>query len=494
VPPSSRSIAWSWGDRSPGNLEPWQKLRTDNWLSASAYSHPDKEAVRFEGRSLSYRELDRLASRAAHGIRNLGAREGDVVALMAENSPETFALMYGIARAGVAVLPLNPRYTAAEVEFQLADASAKFLVAKDAVPIEDVFACGSDDPCEYDFDENAFFHVRFTGGTTGRAKAVATTHRAMALGHLRWAREQSCTTCDVALVVAPLAHVAFHVAATFIVAGATIILKRSFDAASLWSDIEREGITHIFAVPTMLAMAMETPGTASSLRQLVVTATAFPPALRARFEARFPHVEIFETYGASDLAQCTMARPTDPPDKKGSVGRAAFGCSVRILDPHGHDMQPGEIGEIYARGATMSYGYVGSVGPMPMQSREGWVTVGDLGYRDNDGYVYVVDRRDDLIVSGGLNVYPSEVEDVLLAHPALSEAAVVAVSDEVWGHVVAAAVRTTATREELEAHCRARLAGYKIPRRWWFVEELPKSAANKVLRRVVRAGFENGEA
>jgi len=484
----------SWDQRPAAELTPWRKLRTDNFLAAAAASHPDKVAVRFEGRSMSYAELDRLASRAAHGVRKLGATEGDVVAIMAGNSPEVFALMYGLVRAGVAVLPLNPRYTEAEVEFQTSDIDSKFLISDSAVTVDEVFASGSDDPCEYDFDENSFFHVRFTGGTSGKPKAVATTQRSIALLHEQWARELSYTGSDVGLIVAPIAHVAFHIAATMIVAGGTIVLKPHFEADKLWSDIEDEGITHIFAVPTMLSMAMETPGTAPTLRQLLVTATAFPPTVRAQFRARFPNVDIFETYGASDLAQCTMSRPTDPPEKIGSVGRPAFGAMVRILDAEGNDLPAGEIGEIYARSPHMSYGYVGSVGPKPNQSRDGWVTVGDLGYRDADGFIYIVDRRDDLIVSGGLNVYPGEVEDALLSHPSVTEAAVVAVSDERWGHVVAAAVRSTATADELSEYCRGRLAGYKIPRLWSFVDELPKSAANKILRRVVRDSFEESRS
>jgi acyl-CoA synthetase (AMP-forming)/AMP-acid ligase II len=480
----------SWDGRAPGDLSAVRSLRADNLLRIGARSHPTKEAVRFEGRSLDYAELDTLVNRAASGLIALGAKLGDVVAVMADNSPEVLALMYGLVRAGLSTLPLNPRLAKPEIEFQLKDANAMFAVGPDGLSLDEVLSKGSDDDVQIEFDENLFYHVRFTGGTTGTPKCIAATHRAIALLQERIARELNYHRDDICLMVAPIAHVAFHLAAATLVAGGTISLHRTFDARTLWEQCDSEGLTTALLVPTMLAMALESPGTAHSLKKIFVTSSTLPPAVKVRLRERFPRLDVYESYGASDLGFVTLAVPGDPPEKFGSVGRAAFGAEVRVLDESGRECSTGEIGGIYSRSAIHSFGYLGSIPMKPNQAFGDWVSVGDLGYRDADGYFYIVDRREDLIVSGGYNVYPSEVEDVLLSHEGVEEAAVVGISDPKWGKAVVAAVKGTATAEQLNAHCRAHLADYKAPKHYEFLTELPKSPVMKIMRRQIREQIE----
>ena len=224
----------SWTGTLPSELLIHQSLRIDSLLSSWALSQPGRPAILFEGSVITYGELDAMVNRAANGLIAHGVKVSDIVAVEADNSPEVVALLYGLTRAGATLLPLNPRNTPSEKDFQVADARAKMRIGTSGTPIEQIFKQGSEDPVEINFDENLFFHVRFTGGTTGVPRCVAHTHRAIALGHERVARELRYSNKDVALVVAPLAHVSFHLAATMLAAGGAIALHRKFDGKNLW--------------------------------------------------------------------------------------------------------------------------------------------------------------------------------------------------------------------------------------------------------------------
>ncbi|MHC1561196.1 class I adenylate-forming enzyme family protein [Actinomycetospora sp. C-140] len=480
----------AWDGRAPDSLPAWRALRADNLVRTWARSHPHQVAVHFEDRQITFQVLDEMINRAASGCAAVGLRVGDVVGVMAENSPEVLAVLYGLVRAGISALPLNPRHSEREVEFQVADAGAAMVIGPSGTAIEDVMARGVPEPFEIEFDENLFYHLRFTGGTTGTPKCVATTHRAIALLHERLARELGYSRNDVSLVVAPLAHVSFHLAAATLAAGGAISLHRRFDQNRLWEECDRAGVTHALMVPTMLAMALESDSRPHTLKQIVVTSAPFSPSLKARVREKLPSVEVYEMYGASDMGFVSLLVPGDPPEKFASVGRVSFGSEVRILDGEGRDCGPDVVGEIYSRSATHSFGYVGSVPMRADQAIDGWLTVGDLGYFDEDGYLYVVDRREDLIITGGFNVYPAEVEDVILKHGGVDEVAVVGLTDDRWGRVVVAVLRGSANADDLDVLCREHLAHYKVPKRWVHVDALPKTAAMKISRRIIRDQLE----
>lgn len=352
-----------------------------------------------------------------------------------------------------------------------------------------VFAAGHDGDPGIEVDEDAFFHTRFTSGTTGKPKCIATTNRSIAYMHQLVAVELGYRPTDVALVNAPLAHASFHVAAGTVAVGGTLVLQRAFDPRTVWQDCDRHAVTHTFMVPTMFAMAADQPGSGASIRQFLSMASAFPLALKERLAARFPQAELFEIYGATELGLCTVLRPEDSALKGHTMGRPGFGYRVRVLGEDGHDLPAGEIGEIYVQGPSTCHGFVGSVGPSPTAIRDGWLSVGDLGSLDADGFLAIADRRSDLIISGGLNVYPAEVEDALLRVAGVREVAVIGLPDPVWGQQVVAVVVGDATPGAIEAYCREHLSSYKAPRRVEFVDELPKSATGKVQRRDLRDRF-----
>jgi acyl-CoA synthetase (AMP-forming)/AMP-acid ligase II len=265
-----------------------------------------------------------------------------------------------------------------------------------------------------------------------------------------------------------------------------VVLQDGFEPDSLWAGCEAHGVTSTLVVPTILAMAIAAPGEASTLRNVVSLGAPLVSSLKARFLSRFPHVGLHEMYGATELSMVSNLRPEEQRRQPRSVGKPRFGYEVAIFDDEGRELPTNEVGLIYARGRSTHVGYVGSAQPAPAPaalSEAGWVTVGDLGHLDEEGFLFISDRRSDLILSGGMNVYPSEVEDVLAGCDGVVECAVIGLSDQTWGQAVTACVVGTATDDELDAWCRGALAGYKLPRRYVHVEELPKSAVGKVLRR-----------
>ena len=327
-----------WDEVQPGTLPPWRRLLTHQFLNITASRLPRKEAVRFEDRSITYEELDAFTNRAANGLLALGARPGDVVGLIAPNEPETLALIYGMNRAGISVLPLNPRNTADEIAFQVADAGAGLVIAPTGTTTADVLTRGGETWPDVEPDEDRFFHVRFSSGTTGRPKAIASTNRAVATMHLQVALELGYAQPDVALVNAPLAHASFHLAASHVAVGATIVLQRQFDSATVWLDCDQHQVTHAFMVPTMFAMSIDQPGSGASLQGFLVMSAVFPLALKQKVLARFPQAKLYESYGATELGMCTLLRPEDLTAKAATVGQPHFGYRIRVLDDDGRDV------------------------------------------------------------------------------------------------------------------------------------------------------------
>lgn len=315
----------SWTGKLPHEHSMFETLRIDTMLSSWALSQPDRPAIFFEGEVITYAELDAMINRAASGLLAHGVNIADIVAVEADNSPEVVALLYGLVRIGATTLPLNPRNSVSEKDFQVSDARALLRIGPGYVTVEEIMARGSEDPVEINFDENVFYHVRFTGGTTGVPRCVAATHRVIMINHERIAREMRYSNQDVALVVAPLPHVSFHIASATFMAGGAIALHRKFEGKNLWEACDRDGVTHAMLVPTMLGVALDLPDSPKTLKQILVTSAPFPPAMKIKARERLPNVEVYEIYGASDMAFVTCLRPTDPPEKYRSVGRPASG-------------------------------------------------------------------------------------------------------------------------------------------------------------------------
>jgi O-succinylbenzoic acid--CoA ligase len=482
--------------------------RLPEWLSHRASLSPTRLAVICDDRRLSYAELEQEVSWLAGGLRERGIREGDRVAVLCRNGLPFVELIHAVPRAGAILVPLNIRLSPAEIRRQIRDVGASLLVhdeehrkqAERAWPegarvptdglVVDRAVTGVPEPVPLD----RIHSIIFTSGTTGRAKGAILTHgnfwhsttaSALNLGHDpddRW------------LGVLPLFHVGgMSVVLRAAISGITAIVPARFDPAAANQAIEHDRATIASVVTAMLdRMLAEHEGRRypATLRCVLLGGGPAPlPLLQRCLDLGVP---VAQTYGLTETASqaCTLA-PGDGLARVGSAGKPLMTTEIRI-DIAGAEAAPGESGEIVVRGATVTPGYWNQPEASAQALRDGWLHTGDLGYRDADGYLYVLDRREDLIVSGGENIYPAEIESVLVAHPSVVEAGVFPLADQRWGQVPAAAVvcRADVEEDELRAFCRERLAAFKVPVRFVKVSALPRNAGGKVLRRELPSLFD----
>jgi long-chain acyl-CoA synthetase len=481
---------------------------------------PERPAVRFEDVALTYAQAWDRCRRLAGALRGLGLERGDRVAVIAQNSHRYLELYQAVPGAGMALVPLNHRHAGAELRYALEDAGARVLLADREIAdlpacVEHVIDAGAGhdelvaaaEPADLpdDVSEDDLAGLFYTGGTTGRSKGVMLRHRSLVSNamHLQAVLPFGEETCF--LLVAPMFHLAgtLGVLATTWHAGRQVVM-RAFDAAAALDLIERERVTVTQVVPSMLAAMcdeqLDRPRDVSSLRHLTFGGAPSATETLRRAGRAFPDAEMMTMYGATETAPLVTALPglhrlLDAPQAH-SCGRPLIGVEARVVDPDARTpLAAGEIGEVAVRGPNVMLGYWNKPDQTDAVLAGGWYHTGDLGRFDPDGYLYLVDRAKDMIVSGGENVYSTEVEDVLYRHPAVREAAVFGVPDPRWGEAVHAVVvpRSPVTEEELIAHCRESIAGYKVPKRIELRDEpLPKSGAGKLLKRELRAPYWEG--
>ena len=483
---------------------------------------PERAAVRFEDVELTYAQTWDRCQRVAGALLALGLERGDRVAVVAQNSHRSLELYQAVPGAGLALVPLNHRHADAELRYAIEDAGARVLLADreiaDLPPcVEHVVdaAAGHDEllaasaPADFpdDVAEDDIAGLFYTGGTTGRSKGVILRHRALVSNalHLQAVLPFEQATCF--LLVAPMFHLAgtLGVLATTWHAGRQVVM-RAFDPGAALDLIERERVTVTQVVPSMLAAMcdeqLERPRDVSSLEYLTFGGAPSATETLRRARRAFPDAELMTMYGATETAPLVTAvrhleGRLDSPQAR-TCGRPLVGVEARVVDPDSREpVGAGEVGEVAVRGPNVMLGYW----EKPRQTADvlvdGWYHTGDLGRLDADGYLYLVDRAKDMIVTGGENVYSTEVEDVLYRHPAVAEAAVFGIPHERWGEAVHAVVvpRSPVTAEELIAHCRESIAGYKVPKRIELRgEPLPKSGAGKLLKRDLRAPYWEGSA
>lgn len=477
-----------------------------DWLRARTRATSHKLAVLCDGRAVSYAELDRLADGFAAGLIARGVQPGDRVAIRLSSSIEYIALIHAIARVGGVLVPLNTRLTDEEIGFQIG-LTEPVLVVEDGgrrttgdgrmafVPLAELtpspvhpITCSPLHP----FTPSSVQSIIFTSGTTGQPKGAVLTFD----NHLQSANASAygigIDVNDRWLSCLPLYHVGgLAVVFRSCLYGTAIVLHQRFDLDTFNESLDRDGITLTSLVPTMLhrLLGSRTAPWPASLRLVLLGgAAATPELLAAAWDAGVP---VAPTYGLTEASsQVATALPADAQRKPGTVGKPLFGTELRIVDEAGSDLPAGEIGEVLVWGPQVMAGYYRNPQATERTLRDGWLHTGDLGYVDDEGDLFLVQRRSDLIVTGGENVYPAEVEAVLRSHPAVAEACVVGVADGEWGQRVVAAVQflpgQTAEEAALIAFCRERLAGYKVPRLVRFVAELPQTASGKIERRRVR--------
>jgi long-chain acyl-CoA synthetase len=495
-------------------------------LRESARSHPEKDALLFTGGSVSYAELDAASDRFAAGLLALGLGPGDAVALQLPNVPQFVVAYFGILKAGCVVVPTNVTFKAAEVGHVLRDSGARVLItwvgaaeeaAKGAADagVQEVVVLGTPGaphaplgrpfeqlleaavvgpPPLHQSDPGDTAAIVYTAGTTGRPKGAELSHFQLFMnadtpGRLFGIRED-----DVVIVVLPLFHV-FGLSSILDVCvrfGATMTLVPRFEAGAVLEVIQRDRVTVFEGVPTMYIALLNHPDRdaydTSSLRVGVSGGAPIPAEVIDEFERTFGIV-VLEGYGLSETASTTTFNVSAEERRIYSVGKPIYGVEVQVWDAAGSVLPPGRehVGELVVRGVNVMRGYRGNPAATAEAMAGGWFHTGDLGFMDDDGFFFVVDRKKEMIIRGGENVYPREVEDVLYTHPAVAEAAVVGVPDDRLGQEVKAVVALRPGRQadeaELIAYVRERVASSKYPRSVEFRDHLPMNATGKILKR-----------
>jgi long-chain acyl-CoA synthetase len=488
-------------------------------LVETAQRRPDQSAIKFMGNDISYAEVHGLAASVAGSLRAAGVEPGDRVAIILPNVPAFPVVFFGSLLAGAIVVPMNPLLKSGEIDFFFTNSGAKVaFVWPDFVgeatkgaqnsgtriiecgpmgPVEGALETGEPipDPVPRDDEDTAI--VLYTSGTTGRPKGAELTHRNVHLNAHRSAVDiQETRPDDVIMGCLPLFHVFGLVVGlnAAVIAGASLALIPRFDPAAAITVIRDEKVTIMMGVPTMYAAILNHPDSdsldATSLRTCCSGGSAMPHEVMKAFEEKFGCV-ILEGYGLSETSPVASFNMPDRERKPGTIGIAIPGCEMKLVDLDGNDVPAGDgVGEIAIRGDNVMKGYWQNPEATAEAIPDGWFRTGDLATVDDEGYFTIVDRKKDMILRGGMNVYPREVEEVLYSHPDVLEAAVVAVPDDLLGEEVGAAVAmrpgAAATLEDVQGFVKERIAAYKYPRHIWAVAELPKGATGKILRREVR--------
>jgi len=496
-----------------------------DFLAVHAEGSPNKPALILGDLVMDFATLDRRANKAAHVFTGLGCMPGDRVAGMSFNSIAGFEITSGLRRVSLITVPVNYRLQGPEVAYLLNDSGARVVYA-DAEHVDVVdaaraevhddpryIAVGDSKPAGWlsyrDLMDAASEHppegqgagglgpsMIYTSGTTGHPKGAWRPNGVNIENVLQVVSIFGFNQSDVHLVCGPGYHSAVSFfAGIHLVLGATNVIQPKFEAEAALDLIERHRVTTTFMAPTLLQRLVDAqerrPRDLSSLRALLLGAAPCPHSLKVRAEAALGQV-VWEFYGATETGINTVLRPEDQLRKPGSCGTAVPGQEIRLVGPDGHEVGIGEPGEFMVSNTWLAQ-YYNRPDATASSLHNGFFSVGDVAYRDDEGYYFICDRQVDMVISGGVNIYPAEVEAVLHAHPAVMDVAIIGVPDDQWGESVKAVVQlrpgASATAGELIAFCDTRMAGYKKPRSVDFVDELPRDAAGKLLKRMVREPY-----
>lgn len=505
-------------------------------IASHARLQPGKVGTRDSKRSLTFAEWDNRATRLANGLLALGLTKGDRVVLLAYNCIEWMEIYVALARAGLVAVPVNFRLLPADISYIAQHSEAKAVIAQDDLrssvePIrhelqieprcwihfgasaslsaptgwtgyEALMAAASTCALQAAAEPQDPFALMYTSGTTGRPKGAIRNHEGNALLALATALEFGFSRSDTGLLVMPMCHAnSLYFGLTFMYLGATVVVDdhKSFDPEALLQTLTRERVTFTSLVPTHYIMMLALPEAVKArydvgaVDKLLVSSAPARKDTKLAILAHFKNSHLFELYGATETGWVTVLKPEEQIQRLGSVGREWAGSgAIKILDVDKNEVPDGEVGELFSRTAYVFDGYWKNP-EMTAQAFSGpWCSVGDMAKRDPDGYIHLVDRKSNLIISGGENIYPSEVESVLGAHPSVKDVAVIGVPDEKWGETVRAVIVLHEGQHVLQAemldYCRDRLAGYKRPRSVMFIAdtEMPRTATGKILHRKLR--------
>jgi len=515
------------------------EITLSSLVDINAGKYPDYEAVIFDHARVNYSQLSRRMNMRANALLDLGIEKGDHVAVMASHCMELTETLLSIWRIGAVFVPLNYRNSPEEIVYVIEHSEATSLIFLDEYEetvtgmkssgIQKVgkYLClgksanggfidfnkhtlgQSDNPPAVKVSGSDLACIIYTAGTTGRSKGVLLTHKNLVLGAISVALSSSSPFPegspagfkDKLLFSGPFFHIGgvlnfIHV----LLDGGSIVLQKKFDPTESLSWIEKEKVNRLQGVATLYNLLIMTPNLdnydLTSVLRLGSGAETMPDETRERLKKLFPNAQIGEGYGMTESAGIIAIRnPEDTAEKPYSVGLPASLVEVKIVDELGRELGPNEVGEIIVRGANTMEGYYKDPEKTADALRDGWLWTHDLGRKDEDGFLYVVERKNDMIKSGGENIYPKEIEDILYRHEKIAEAAVFGVPDPVWGQNVYAAVVLEKDREmseeEVISFCKENLASFKKPKRVIFKDTLPRSPVGKILRKNLRSDYSN---
>ncbi|RWZ55204.1 fatty acid--CoA ligase family protein [Halobacillus fulvus] len=506
-------------------------MNVSEQLTVTARENPSKEAYIFQGERVSYQEFDASVTKFASKLADMGYQKGDHVALVSGNSPLFMIGLYGALRAGLTVIPINPTYTVDEMSYILKNGDVKAVITMDVLlekfehmdaglSVNDYFVAdtgqgidttssslsekmksftksvaeGSLDFEQPVLDGEDVAVILYTSGTTGKPKGAMLTHTNIYSNAKDVASYLDISSEDRVIATLPMFHVFCLTVALNapLMNGGTILVVPKFSPQDVFAVAGEYEATVFAGVPTMYNYLLQTGKdqvhTFKHMRLCVSGGSSLPVALLNNFEKQF-NVRVSEGYGLSEASPVTAFNPLDRPRKAGSIGQGISNVTNKIVDEMGEELPVGEVGELVVQGPNVMKGYYKMPEETAVTIKDGWLYTGDMARVDDEGYFYIVDRKKDMILVGGYNVYPREVEEVLYAHPAVSEVAVVGTPDPELGETVIGFVVVndpSLTEEDIIEYCRAHLAKYKLPSRVEFMEELPKNTTGKILRRNLR--------
>ncbi len=506
-------------------------------LKLNAKKFPDKVAVKDCRRSFTYAQLNRRVNRLAHSLLDLGLAQGEKIAVLLENSIEIVEAYLAAAKTGMVIVPINFRLTSGDVKYIAENSDARALIVDSQftasvdpikaelthIPAENYILVGGSAEGYRTYDDLIggalesepqaevapadTWILIYTSGTTGRPKGVLRSHESHIAFYLINAVDFGFNEHDICMNVMPLCHInSVYFTFIFLYIGASVYIHPalSFKSEEILEIVEREKISFISLIPTHYNLILNTPEAArrrdtSSIRKLLCSSAPVRKEMKLAIMEFFPGVELYEAYGSTEAGIVTILKPEFQMKKLGSIGFESLGTAeIKILDKNGREADAGEVGELYSRGPMLFDAYYKLPEKTAAAFHGGWFSAGDLAVRDADGFYQIVDRKDNMIITGGEHVYPSEVESVIAGHECVFDCACIALPDDKWGEKVVAVVVLKPGMEKervddgtIRECCRGKLAGYKTPKQVIFIDadDMPRTATGKILHRKLREKF-----
>lgn len=500
-------------------------------IKLNAVRYAKKEAISFKEKRFTYAEFNERINQLSHALQEEGIQKGDKVAFMLYNCNELFEIIFACSKIGAIFVPINSRFIGREIKHVLDNSEASVLIydirfenevdkalaedtsVKKSVPV------GGDAKRSYEYEsmiadksmeepvpdvplvESDHICYLYTGGTTGLPKAAVRSHRSMYMVGLLFSIEFSISRNGKGLAAGPLyGAAALSISMPNFLIGNPVHIVEKFHPVEVLEAIDSEQVTTTFLAPPMLDAIFSLPEEVrdkydvSSMKSIISVGAPLLSGTKKRTQEYFKDVDLNEFYGASEHGGSTNLFPEYMNEKERSVGLPMLGMEVALFDEEGEAVEQGEVGEIYVKGLTLCEGYYKNEKATEEAFKDGWLGLGDMAEQDEEGFYYLVDRKQDMILSGAINVYPAEIEEVLYEHPNIKEAAVIGTKDDKWGEVPVAIIvpekGKSVTEEEMQEFCSERLARYKLPKYYYFRDEsLPRSLQGKVLKFKLREAY-----